>query len=261
VRTSLVIVWLVTAGLNMARAEPFDPAPAMAGGAAPVRPETVPARVRSAGLSPATLPVRVGSTYVMRAVDERGRMFRVVAASNTGDIVAVRPAARTARSRHERAGKTAARANAASKGDRQQTEPHPVSTMPEPLAPCEPPVFSVGGLSVLTQLDNFDGRSSGYVLQSHQNSTKDDPNVGLVLTLGRLSTNPDSARQVLAIENKTSRSFSAVGIECGFYAGNRLVGNGYTAVDDLAPGSLAHSSVLAVHANDADNVKCRIKPR
>ena len=47
------------------------------------------AAVRSVGLAPATLPVKVGSTYVMRAVDRRGTKFRVVLAANTGQILAI----------------------------------------------------------------------------------------------------------------------------------------------------------------------------
>jgi hypothetical protein len=47
------------------------------------------AAVRSAGLAPATLPVKIGSTYVMRAVDRRGTKFRVVLAANTGQILAI----------------------------------------------------------------------------------------------------------------------------------------------------------------------------
>jgi hypothetical protein len=51
------------------------------------------AAVRSAGLAPATLPVKVGSTYVMRAVDRRGTKFRVVLAANTGQILAIHSSA------------------------------------------------------------------------------------------------------------------------------------------------------------------------
>jgi hypothetical protein len=54
---------------------------------------TAVAAVRSAGLAPATLPVRIGSTYVMRAVDRRGMKVRVVLAANTGEIIAVHAAA------------------------------------------------------------------------------------------------------------------------------------------------------------------------
>jgi len=49
----------------------------------------VVAAVRSAGLAPATLPVKIGSTYVMHAVDKRGTKVRVVLAANTGEILAV----------------------------------------------------------------------------------------------------------------------------------------------------------------------------
>jgi hypothetical protein len=54
---------------------------------------TVVAAVRSAGLAPATLPVKIGSTYVMHAVDKRGTKVRVVLAANTGEILAVHSAA------------------------------------------------------------------------------------------------------------------------------------------------------------------------
>jgi hypothetical protein len=47
------------------------------------------AAVRAAGLAPATLPVKIGSTYVMRAVDRRGTKFRIVLAANTGQILAI----------------------------------------------------------------------------------------------------------------------------------------------------------------------------
>jgi hypothetical protein len=60
---------------------------------AAVSPPTVVAAVRSAGLSPATLPVKIGSKYVMHAVDKRGTRVRVVLAANTGEILAIHSAA------------------------------------------------------------------------------------------------------------------------------------------------------------------------
>jgi hypothetical protein len=60
---------------------------------AAVSPPTAVAAVRSAGLSPATLPVKIGATYVMRAVDKRGTKVRVVLAANTGEILAIHSAA------------------------------------------------------------------------------------------------------------------------------------------------------------------------
>jgi hypothetical protein len=60
---------------------------------AAVSPPRAVAAVRSAGLAPATLPVRIGSTYVMHAVDKRGTRVRVVLAANTGEILAVRSTA------------------------------------------------------------------------------------------------------------------------------------------------------------------------
>jgi hypothetical protein len=47
---------------------------------------------------------------------------------------------------------------------------------------------------------------------------------GLVITLGRLETNSSGAKQILAVENKTSRNFSYIHVECGFYAGASWLG-------------------------------------
>jgi hypothetical protein len=228
VRTLLLIAGLAMAGLSTATAEPSHTLPALPGAAGAVRPETIPAKVRSAGLIPATLPKRVGSTYVMRAVDQRGKVFRVVAAADSGNILAVRPAAARTGRGNERSGRKSVTARATSR---------PVSKIQTRMTLAQAPKD--------TSSDNKDAAA-------------DD---GLVLTLGRLSTSSDGARQVLSLENKTATSFSAVGIECGFYANGRLVGSGYTAVADLAPGSLAHGDVVARHISDADDVKCRKIPR
>jgi hypothetical protein len=76
---------------------------------------------------------------------------------------------------------------------------------------------------------------------------------------GRLRTNSVGASQVLAVENRTSRRFSRIHVECGFYAGKILVGSGGTSFHDVQPGSIAHDSAVAIGASDADNVKCRIE--
>jgi hypothetical protein len=63
---------------------------------------------------------------------------------------------------------------------------------------------------------------------------------GLVLTIGRLSTNSVGADQVISVENRTSRKFSRIHVECGFYAGNKLVGSGGTSIHELQPGTIGH---------------------
>jgi hypothetical protein len=82
---------------------------------------------------------------------------------------------------------------------------------------------------------------------------------GLALTIGRLSTNEAAASQVISVENKTSRNFSRIHVECGFYAGNNLVGSGGASLHDLQAGTIGHDDVVALNAGDTDNVKCRIE--
>jgi hypothetical protein len=101
VKVWLLIVLFVAAAPIAAKAETVDRA--SPGGdqsraahhteLAAVSPPTAVAAVRSAGLAPATLPVKIGSTYVMRAVDKRGTRVRVVLAASTGEILAIRSAA------------------------------------------------------------------------------------------------------------------------------------------------------------------------
>ena len=81
----------------------------------------------------------------------------------------------------------------------------------------------------------------------------------LVLTLGRLSTNPVGAEQVISVENRTSSKLSRIYVECGFYAGNKLVGSGGASIHELRAGAIGHDEVVALHASDADSVKCRIE--
>jgi hypothetical protein len=97
VKVWLLIALFVAAAPVAARAEIVDRASPVGDQSrvarhtqlAVVPPPTAVAAVRSAGLAPATLPVRIGSTYVMRAVDKRGTRVRVVLAANTGEILAI----------------------------------------------------------------------------------------------------------------------------------------------------------------------------
>ncbi len=82
---------------------------------------------------------------------------------------------------------------------------------------------------------------------------------GLVLTIGRLSTNSVGADQVISVENRTLRKFSRIHVECGFYAGNELVGSGGASIHELQPGTIGHDHVAAINASDTNNVKCRIE--
>jgi hypothetical protein len=91
VKVSLLIALFVAAAPIAAKAETTRVAYQRELGV--VSAPTAVAAVRSAGLDPATLPVRIGSTYVMRAVDRRGMKVRVVLAANTGEILAVHAAA------------------------------------------------------------------------------------------------------------------------------------------------------------------------
>ena len=97
----------------------------------------------------------------------------------------------------------------------------------------------------------------GYVFISAGVATAQDTN--LVLNLGRLTTNSMAATQVISVENRTSRTIARVHVECGFYAGTRLVGSGGATINNLQPGSIGHDEAVALNASDADNAKCRIE--
>jgi hypothetical protein len=87
-----------------------------------------------------------------------------------------------------------------------------------------------------------------------ENSTEN----GLVITLGRLSITGPYATQVITLENKTSKRFSRISIECGFYARSLLVGVGEAHIKNIEPRSNAHGEAVAMDSGDADNTKCRI---
>jgi hypothetical protein len=147
-KTSLMIVCLIAAGSTMARTEPLDIFSFMDGpAAATLPPPAAVARVRAAGLDPATLPVRVGQTYVMRAVDQRGTMFRVVIASDSGDILAVRPTEGSPRSKHDRG--TAAGAGPNARPHKSEARPAPEAAAAR--AACVLPLTPVDTHSVLVQ--------------------------------------------------------------------------------------------------------------
>jgi hypothetical protein len=80
----------------------------------------------------------------------------------------------------------------------------------------------------------------------------------LVITMGRLTTTGTFAIQVITLENKTSKWFSRISVECGFYAGSLLAGVGHAAIENIEPRSQAHKSAFTLNCGDADHVKCRI---
>lgn len=77
-----VLAWAVAAP---ASADPIRTA------AVQVPPFEVMTIVRSAGFEPLTRPVRRGSTYVMRAIDDYGEEVQVVVGAQRGDILSVEP--------------------------------------------------------------------------------------------------------------------------------------------------------------------------
>jgi hypothetical protein len=107
---------------------------------------TVVATVRSAGLAPATLPVKIGSTYVMHAVDLRGTLFRVELAANSGEILAVRLAAGTKRddvsksSTHSRARAKLAASSAATVPSLTDARRRPAARVGSPPMPILPKI-------------------------------------------------------------------------------------------------------------------------
>jgi len=58
---------------------------------APVPPSYIVDRVRAAGLDPTANPVRIGATYVMRALNRQKMPVRVVLGAGFGDILSIEP--------------------------------------------------------------------------------------------------------------------------------------------------------------------------
>lgn len=79
---------------------------------APVPPDYIVDRVRAAGLDPTANPVRIGATYVMRAIDRQKMPVRVVLGAGFGDILSIEPigASRGQSSRSARSGSDIQRA-------------------------------------------------------------------------------------------------------------------------------------------------------
>jgi hypothetical protein len=143
VKVSLLIALFVAAAPIAANAEAMDrPSPvgdqsrvAYHEEMGVVSAPTAVAAVRSAGLAPATLPVRIGSTYVMRAVDRRGMKVRVVLAANTGEIIAIHSAAAKQESRAQpKLASSSATSGSALSGARRRPSA-PVSSLPMQILP------------------------------------------------------------------------------------------------------------------------------
>jgi hypothetical protein len=62
---------------------------------------------------------------------------------------------------------------------------------------------------------------------------------GLVLNLGRLTATFFRSQTGLFTRKSDPTRTNNVEVECGFYAGGNLVGNGSTFVEHLEPGSIA----------------------
>jgi hypothetical protein len=120
-----------------------------------VSPAAIVARVRSTGLDPASLPAKTGATYVMRAVDQKGTMFRVVLAADSGSLLSIRPAAKHARSKSDRADGNASNVRSdvsrTAQADARRTTTTPVSSLACTL-PLSP---SFGGVTMLIQPETW----------------------------------------------------------------------------------------------------------
>ena len=82
---------------------------------------------------------------------------------------------------------------------------------------------------------------------------------GLILTQGRLFLSTGGyTHQVVSVENKTTRTFESIEVECGFYAGTQLLTSDYAYIEGLEPKSLGHKDVTTSNAGGATSAKCRI---
>ena len=75
---------------------------------------------------------------------------------------------------------------------------------------------------------------------------------GLSLEMGRLT----DFLQVIMIKNGSTKNYSRVYVDCGFFHGSELIAAGGSSVDHLAAGSTGFTNVIA--GIPADRAECRI---
>src|SRR5262245_60453791 len=80
----------------------------------------------------------------------------------------------------------------------------------------------------------------------------------LTLRKGALNASAVGYSQVVAVENTSPRAFSAIQVECGFFAGDTLVNAVFSYVQNLKPGTTGFVEVTAFGAKDVTRAECRI---
>jgi hypothetical protein len=151
VKVSLLIALFVTMSAVVAKAEAVDRASPVGSQspiltyhkdiAAPVSAPAAVAAVRSAGLYPATLPVKIGSRFIVYAVNKRGSRVRVVLDAGTRQILTIRSIALTKR---DEVSKSPGRSHAEPKLLRSEIAPALASA--QPLSRLTPPKPSANSL-------------------------------------------------------------------------------------------------------------------
>jgi hypothetical protein len=89
VRIAMLVTLMACAGLTVAKAQPYPPEQGMFG---LLPPSEAMAVVRGMGFDPLYRPVLYGSSYIVRALDDRDIPVRVIVDARSGKVLAVRQA-------------------------------------------------------------------------------------------------------------------------------------------------------------------------
>jgi hypothetical protein len=74
---------------------------------------------------------------------------------------------------------------------------------------------------------------------------------------GALHTDNKSAEQVLAVKNN-GEPINTLAVECGFFAGRRLLGMGASVSSNVAAGQTANMTIYAYAAGEVDRTDCAV---
>ena len=81
---------------------------------------------------------------------------------------------------------------------------------------------------------------------------------GLTLVIGRRVYSSSFLEQNISVKNDTTNTVREVKVECGFFNQGQLIATDTAYLENIAPGTAAHKTVMARSDINADRAECRI---